>query len=365
MRYTAKENVNAKSFNGSIEFVIRDRSGRVLKQWTEENIVKIFAKEILSHRMHHTRVWDPTGGTGSGAWVDSGIDPSGEFAAKYILLGASFDENGIPLDSNDPRYYTTDPVTNKPVPIRLDVGAFYDGELINAIPLADPSRPLKKVERIAFEPTYQPSGTPFLLPEVRAMNNVVLLETIIKADEYNGFGAGGSSSSAGSELGSDFFTLTEVALAGGREIDFLPRCEIRPKELFLEGVNGPGSNSIPAMASGGDVVSIVDPANFSKIKEGDQIKIVVAGGSADAGLEGSAADILDQINPHYLVVSKLPSGSDLQLDRVPVNKDNVPITGPIGVLRNTLRIFSHRILKVPIKKSPDIELLVRWRITFA
>jgi hypothetical protein len=357
-----REVVAPQSYKGIIEFIVRDRSGRELRRYTVPNIVKIFAKEMLSHRLPHARIWDPNAGTGSGAWVASDVDPAGEFAAKYILFGASFDAAGTPLDTNDPRFYTIDPVTNKPVPIRLGVGAAYDGGLINAIPLADPSRPLKKVESISFESSYQPSSVPLLQPEVRAMNNVVLLETVLRLDEYNGFGVAGSSGSAGSSPGSDYFTITEVALAGGIEIDFLPKCEVKPEELFLQGVGGTlAGASIQATATGTDTVTLASPTDTAVIKEGDQIKIEKAGGSAGEGSEGD----LGQVSPYYLVIAKQPSGSDMQLDRVPVNSSNIPITGTIGVFRTTLRLFSHRILPVPVRKSSTEEITVRWRVFFS
>jgi hypothetical protein len=358
MRIIAGEEVQ-KTYKGVIEFELRDRAGRLIRRWCEPNIVKIFAKEILSHRMFHSKVWDPNGGTGSGAWVASDVDPTGEFAAKYILLGASFDADGVPLDTNDPRFYTMDPITNKPVPVRLDVGADNDGGLINPIPLSDPTRPLKKIENIGFEASYQPSSVPLLQDDVRAMNNIVLLETTVRTDEYNGF-VSGSSGSATSSPGSDYFTITEVALAAGIEIDFLPRCEITPEELFLQGVGGVlAGNAIPATATGTDTITLdSDP---SVIKEGDQIKIVEAGGSAG---EGSAGE-LGQVSPFYLVIAKQPSGSDVQLDRVPVNSSNVPLTGSVGVFRSTLRLFSHRILSTPVRKSNDVELLIRWRVIYA
>jgi len=347
-----------KSYRGEIEFEMYDRSGRLIRRFVVDNIVKIFAKEMLSHRLPHSKIWDPNGGSGSGAWTASDIDPLEEFSAKYILLGASFDSNGIPLDTNDPRFYTNDPITNKPVPIRLDVGAEYNGGLINPIPLADPQRPLKKIENVSFESSYQPSSVPLLQDDVRAMNNIVLLETTLEVDEYNGFGVAGSSGSAGSSPGSDYFTITEVALAGGAEINFLPRCEVTPEELFLQGVGGAfAGNSIPAMATGTDVITLgSDP---SVINEGDQIKIVEVGGSA----EGSGG--LGQVSQYYLVLSKQPSGSDVQLDRVPVNGSNVPIVGQIGVFRTTLRLFSHRVLSVPVRKSDSISLLIRWSIIFS
>jgi hypothetical protein len=51
-------------------------------------------------------VEDPTAGTGSGAWVASGIDPLDELSAKYIVFGASFDADGNPLDTADTRVYS-------------------------------------------------------------------------------------------------------------------------------------------------------------------------------------------------------------------------------------------------------------------
>ena len=72
--------------------------------------------------------------------------------------------------------------------------------------------------------------------------------------------------------------------------------------------------------------------------------------------------ILNQLNPYYLVISKAVGGRDITLDRVPVDVDNAPIAGDIGVLRDGFRIFSHRILKTPVKKSEDFEITVRWRI---
>ena len=47
---------------------------------------------------------------------------------------------------------------------------------------------------------------------------------------------------------------------------------------------------------------------------------------------------------------------------MPVDDNNTPITGVVGVYRDGFRIFSHRILKSPIKKSSDFEIVVRWRI---
>ena len=334
------------SYDGEVEIIVLDKRGRKVQHFREHNIVKIFAKEILAHRMAHSKIWDPTANADAGGWVASGIDPDEDFAAKYIMFGASFDENGVPLDTTDDRYYTLDPVTGTYIPITLGVGAEYGGGLINAIPIAEPDRALKKIERIYFEPTYQPSGTPLLQEDVRAMNNVVVLETTLRKEEYNGFGL----------TESDFFTITEVALAAGKEFDTIGSCECTPKELFLEGKSG--GASITATTTGTSTITI-DPADVAYvdvIKEGDQVKIVDQGDTAQDEVS------LDQLNPHYLVISKAVGGSDIVLDRTPVDTDNNALTGQVGVFRDTLRIFSHRILKVPFKKSSDFEIIVRWRI---
>lgn len=345
---TNSESLRGDYARGEIEFIFKDRNGNVLGRMVEKNIVKIFAKEILSHRMPYSKIWDPTAGSGTGAWVSSDIDALEEFAPKYILFGASYDENNVPLDANDSRYYTQDPVTSLYVPNSLGVGAEFDGELINAIPLAEPNRPLKRIEAITFSPTYQPAGTPLLQDDVRAINNIVMLETTLRLDEYNGFGL----------TDSDFFTITEVALAGGRVIDAGDACETTPRECFLQG--SADGDALLASANGSDVVTLdISESLVDLIKEGDQIKIVGAGGTA------AEADTLNQINSYYLVVSKTVGGHDIQLDRVPVDADNNPIIGSIGLFRDTLRIFSHRILSTPVKKSNNFEIVVRWRIIFS
>jgi hypothetical protein len=346
MKLTLKENIG-KFAVGEVEFIIKDRHGHVINTICEKNIVKIFAKEIISHRIPFSKVWDPNAGS-EGAWVSNTVDPDEDFGIKYILFGASFDDHGVPLDTNDPRYYTIDSVTGIPTPIRLEPGAYYEGGLINAIPISEPMRPLKRVENVAFEASYQPAGTPLLQEDVRAMNNIVMFETTLRAEEYNGFGASDS----------DFFTITEVALVAGRTLGLVGACEADPKTLFLEGLGGTtGDNPMPATASGGDVVTLDDVASVELIKEGDQVKLVSLGSGSD-GAYGN----LDQITPFYLVVAKSSTGRELQLDRVPADKDQKPIVGDIGVYRDTLRIFSHRILTSPVKKSSDFEILCRWRI---
>lgn len=335
------------TYRGELEFIFRHPvTKQIYRRVRDHNIVKIFAKEMLAYRLPHTKIWDPNGGTGSGAWIASGIDPSEELSAKYIIFGASFDENGAPLDTVDSRYYTLDSVTGTYIPNRLGVGADYDGGLINAVPISEPSRPLKRIERIYFESSYQPAGTPLLQEDVRAMNNVVVLETTLQKDEYNGFGL----------TASDFFTVTEVALAGGKELNSVGACECTPSELFLEGKSDGTAITITASGTSTVTISAADNAYINTIKEGDQVKIVDAGDTAG---DDSA---IQQVNPHFLVVTKAVGGSDIVLDRTPVDSDNNALTGQLGIFRNTLRIFSHRILKTPFKKSVDFEIIARWRI---
>lgn len=337
-----------RSYDGEVEIIVKDVSGRIIDRQRHKNIVKIFAKEMLAYRLPFSKVWDPNGGTGEGAWVASGIDPLEEFAAKYIFFGASFDDNGVPLDTVDSRYYTVDTVSGGTVPIRLGTGAEYDGGLINPVPLSEPDRPVKKIERVFFEPSYQPAGTPLLQDDVRAINNILVLETTLRKDEYNGFGL----------TSSDFFTIAEVALGGGKEVDFVGACDCTPRHLLMDG--RADGTAITVNLTGTSTITI-DPADIAyvdTIKEGDQIKLL----AEDA--EASDADPFNQVTPYYLVVSKAVGGSDITLDRTPVDADNVALTGAAGAFRSTMRIFSHRILKQPVKKSEDFEIVVRWRIIF-
>lgn len=346
-----RDKFSSRSIRGEIEFIIKDKRGRIVERIREPNLIKIFAKEMLSHRLAPSNVWDPDANSGVGAWVSSGVDLEEDFSAKYIVFGASFDANGVPLDSDDDRYYTTDPITQSAVPLKLQPGAFYEGGLINPIPVAEPERPLKRVESVTFEPTYQPSGSPFLSEDVRAMNNIVVFETTLPSDEYNGHGTSAS----------DFYTITEVALVGAKELDAVGACDCDPHELFLEGRTADGL----AMAidfSGGDVVTIDSSeaaADIAKILAGDQVKIVDLGDSV-----GDTID-LDSTSPFYLVTDKSTTGRELTLDRTPTDASGTPLTGRAGIFRDTMRIYSHRILHTPVKKSADFEIIVRWRIIFS
>lgn len=355
--YNGLNHDNKHGSLGIVEFIIKDKNGRVLDHKVEKNIIKIFAKEMLAHRLPSTKVWNPDANGGLGAWVSSDIDLEEEFSARYIMFGASYDDNGLPLGTNDPRYYTIDTATGQYIPIRLNPSADYDGGLINAIPISEPTRPLKRVEKISFKSTYQPSGSPLLDENVRAINNIVSLETTLRLSEYNGFGVSGG----------DFFTITEVALVGGRLFDAVPNCDCNPVNLFLQGLStgssgGTGGSEIAinAVANGTNVVTIdlnEPTAVVSLFNVGDQIKIVNKGGTQ------TDHNTLNQINSNYLVTG-FTGGRDIQLDRVPTDSGGSPLVGEIGVFRNTMKIFSHRVLSNPIRKSDIFEIVVRWNIIF-
>lgn len=353
---TLTDKYNYRNYNGAVEIIIKDKTGKIIQRIYEPNIIKIFAKEMLSHTLPYSKVWVPASSSGSGAWVDSGIDVDEEFAPKYFIFGASFDDDGLPLDVSDSRYYELDTVTDSYVAVKPNVGADNDGDLINPIPITDPGRPLKKVESISYRSSYQPADSPLLDDSVRAVNNVLVLETTLRIDEYNGFGT-----SSG-----DFFTITEVGLAGGKAIDEVGTCECNPKFLFLEGVGGAKDVSLLAIASGTSTISLdssVAVGDLDVIKEGDQIYIVAAG--ADSSGASEPYDELDQVSPFYLVTAKTVGGRDIVLDRTPMDSDGNAITGEVGVYRSSLRLFSQRILNVPFKKSSDVEIVCRWLIYFA
>lgn len=333
-----------KSYQGEVEIEVRDANGNVCRRIRENNIVKIFAKEILAHRLAYSKVWDPDASTGGGAWVTHNVDIE-EFAPKYIVLGASFDEEGLPIDGLDTRFYDLDTVTGKSIPVTLGVGADRDGGLINAIPISEPGRPLKKIERVYWEPSYQPAGTPLLQDDVRAINNVIVFETTLRLEEYNGLGT----------TSSDYFNITEVALVGAKELDGVGACECDPRKIFLEATTS--GDALLCNASGAATISIdSSESQVDLIKEGDQVKIVPVGSTANA--EGT----LDQICPYYLVIGKAVGGRDITLDRTPVDSNNEPLVGDVGVLRDGFKMFSHRILKSPFRKSESYEICIRWRI---
>jgi hypothetical protein len=348
-----------RNFKGEVEIIIKDRKGNVVKSYREHNLIKVFAKEMLAHALPYSKVWDPdaTAGTGTGVWVDRTEDLYAQFAPKYILLGASYDANGEPLGKADTRYYTFDVTTGTYSALKPNVGADNDGDLINPIPISEPTRPLKRIESVTFDSSYQPADSPLLDDSVRAMNNVVMFESTLLTDEYNGFGGSGS----------QLFTITEVALAGGKELDgSIGACECTPRILFLDGINDTNDESIAAIAGGGSTITI-DPTavgtdEYNTIVEGDQIMIVARAGSAEE------YDVMGQVNPFYLVIDKPVGGINLTLDRTPTFIDGAgteqTLTGDIGVYRDTLRLFSQRILTEPFTKNDVFEITIRWNIFF-
>lgn len=339
-----KDKMSTKNVAGYVHIIVRNvHTGEVVFDNIDQNIIKIFAKESFSHSIVPENLWDPVSNT----WVPNGLDLE-LYRPRYIVFGAAFDDQNQPVSGIDTRYYQPDAINGGFSPIQLTPGGTNDGGLINAVPIASPDRPLKRIERVYFEPSYQPAGSPLLYDDVRAINNVVVFQTTLQADEYNGL----------TTTSGDFLTLTEVALVAAPEQPLAGACECDPKTIFLTGdTSGLAFDATAASGStitlGGTVVNVND------IKEGDQVKIVAQGSAPDT------TNTLDQSNPYYLVVNKATGGSDITLDRTPVDANNVPLTGNIGVLRDTFRMFSHRILSSPVKKSADFEIDVRWLITLA
>jgi hypothetical protein len=341
-----------KDYRGEIQIEVRDRKGQLVNSYTDHNLVKVFAKEILAHCMAPRQIWDPNANTGVGGYVDSGV--SDDYFPKYIIFGASYDDTtGQPLDVQDTRYYLKNLTSNSYVPVKPDVGADNGGDLIHPVPISEPDRPLKRIETISFVPSYQPTDSPLLSGDVRAINNVLVLETVLRLNEYNGF----------DNTNADFFTICEVALAGGKQLDNSGVCNCPPKQLFLEGVGDANNAPITCITSGTATISIesnVSTGDAALINAGDQILITQ--------LEGTGTEpynTLNQVQPYYLVTAKSIGGRDLTLDRVPVDANNNPLTGNVGVFRSSLRIFSQRVLTVPFKKSSDYEISIKWIIYFA
>jgi len=342
MQLNLNESMGRNSYKGEIEFIVKDKYGRVVDTHKEPNIVKIFAKESFSHRIAPANIWNPNANSGAGAWEANGLNLD-DYSIKYMVFGASYNPtNFAPLDVNDADFYKVDSILGGSYPIQLTPGATDEGGLIKPIPVAEPNRPLKRIERVFFEPSYQPAGVPLLEDDVRAINNIIVFETVLRKDEYNGMGT----------IDSNFFTITECALVAAPEIGSIASCNCDPHSLFLEGDDRTDGTVAPlaAVASGSATVNLGSPTSL--IVEGDQVRITNANGTSTLG----------QVSPYYLVISKSGSGSELVLDRTPVNSSNTPLTGSIGVMRDSFRIFSHRILNMPVKKSVDFEITVRWSI---
>jgi len=343
MNSQLKENYNLRTLNGALHVIVRDvRTNEIVQDSIQQNIIKVFAKEIISHSIVPNNIWD----VNSSNWIPVDINTE-IYRPRYIALGGSFDESGAPTSGLDSRFYENDPIAGGFRPITLSPGATDGGGLINPVPISAPSRPLKRIERIYFEPSYQPAGSPFLNDDVRALNNVVVFQTTLLANEYNGLTTSDS-----------FLTITEAGLIGAPEQPVLGACECAPRKIFLKG----DSNELAfrALASDGATVTL-DPSvvNVNDIVEGNQIKIV----APDSDTE--TEDVLNQHNPYYLVLNKSQGGHDITLDRVPTSLGNRPLNGPIGIFQDNFRMFSHRILASPVKKSVNFEVELRWIVTFA
>lgn len=336
------EMLKTKELNGAVHIIFRDaKTNEVISETLEKNIIKSFAKECISHSIVPFKIWDPI----SNLWVENGLELE-PYRPRYIVFGGSFDENGAPLSGIDTRFYETDTLNGGFKPIKLSPSATNGGGLINPVPIAEPNRPLKRIERVYFEPSYQPAGSPQMFDDIRALNNVVVFQTTLTASEYNGLtGTSG-----------DFLTLTEVALVAAPEMNSVGACECDPRNIFLIGDND--TMSFDAVASGAPTVSLdMATVNVNEIKEGDQVKLVAPNSTNET------TNILNQVNPYYLVVSKALGGRDVTLDRIPTDAMGVPITGSIGLFKDSFKIFSHRVISSPLKKSADFVVEVRWLIT--
>lgn len=344
MTVTIKEKIDTKGVAGYFHVIVRcAKTGEIVTEHINKNIIKIFAKESIAHSIVPANIWDPIGSV----WTPHSLDLE-LYRPRYIVLGASFDENQLPISGIDSRYYNQDNINGGFIPKQLTPGATNNGGLINAVPIASPSRPLKRIEKIWFEPSYQPAGSPNLYDDIRAINNVVVFQTTLLSHEYNGI----------SGTSGDFLTITEGALVAAPEVPVLGACECDPRTIFLTG----DSNGLAfgAIASGGSTITLDNSVvNINDIKEGDQIKIV------DYGASPNTTSTLNQPNQYYLVINKSIGGHDVTLDRTLVDTTNTPITGNVGVLRDDFKMISHRILSSPVKKTADFIIDLRWLLTFA
>jgi hypothetical protein len=49
MKLTSPEQY--KSYKGEVQIIVRDRAGNIVDTHSEKNAIKIFAKEMLAHRL--------------------------------------------------------------------------------------------------------------------------------------------------------------------------------------------------------------------------------------------------------------------------------------------------------------------------
>ena len=138
---TNKESFKTEDMAGYVHITVKNVvTGEIVSDTIDKNIIKIFAKESISHSIVPQNLWDPIGT----AWVPHALDLE-LYRPRYIVFGAAFDENQQPVSGVDNRYYEPDTISGGFRAITLTPGATFGGGLINAVPIASPDRPLKRV----------------------------------------------------------------------------------------------------------------------------------------------------------------------------------------------------------------------------
>ena len=339
----------SQNTSGEIELLFKNKHGQIVDKKVFHNIIKIYMKDHIAHTLPYPYVWDPTGGTGSGDWVTNDVNRD-LFFPKYIIIGAAYDTStanyGAPLNTNDTDYYKTDPISGQKVPITLYSGDTYNG-LIKAIPInVSNNIPLKRIENISFDATYQPPGTPYLRSDVRAMYNIVSFKTTLTTSEYNGFGGSYTS-----------FDICELALVSGPAFDSsVSDCDCDPHTLFMMGDGGnydTGASAVSpidiSIVEGSNIITLANASNANYIYEGDQIKLI---------------STHSMISEYYLVMNK--SGATLTLDRVPKDDTNTNLpSGNYTMWVDRFRMLAHSILPQPFSKTSALEVDITWKIYFS
>lgn len=321
--------------HGTIQIITKNKHGQTIKTHTQTNTLKTHLKETLTHQIQPNNLWNPNANNGTGAWQPN-TTKLDRTTPRYIILGASYDTNGNPIQ-NDPRYYTTNN-QNQTTPIKITPGNTHPNLLINPIPINTPNRPLKKIQNIYLTNTYQPAGTPTLQTDTQALNTTITFETTLQTEEYNGI----------TGIGQDHFTITEIGIATGpEEYTTNPTeavCEKLPHELF--------QNTYNVNLTGTATVVIDTTTDTTTLHQGDQVQITDPTGTT-------------QLNNYYLIIHKTPGGHDITLDRIPTDTNGNPITGATTLIQNNMQIIAHRILTYPQTKNINTELTIRWSLHIA
>lgn len=303
--------LSGKMAEGRLTMRIRNTITGEESTISDNNIIKVAAKEVMAINLAPPRVWDPN----EQEWVDNSL--SDDMSVRYMWFGTGSTS-------------------------MLSSSFNYDGSLQEPI-LISTLTPLKRIESVYLNNSYQPSGNPYNHDDVRAILNEIVFETVMKADEYNEL-----PDTSGSDV-----ILAEAGLVAARELPVDDDCGCAPDILFL-GTENDGT-AIPITFSGSEVVTInVSSSKHTTIKAGDQIKIVASG-----TLKTDMHDVIEQHNPYYTVVEKLTNGRDLLLDRIPRNADNDILTGSAGIFRVGHRLICYK--KIPVfRKSFPLEITFSW-----